>query len=61
MRSARIAAAIRGGEFATPDDVKDVAAAVMAHRMVLAPEALLEGMSEASLVQRLLEQTPVPR
>jgi MoxR-like ATPase len=61
MRSARIAAAIRGAEFATPDDVKDVAVAVMAHRLVLAPEALLEGVSESSLVQRLLEQIPVPR
>jgi MoxR-like ATPase len=61
IRAARIAAAIRGAEFVSPDDVKETAAAVMAHRLVLAPEALLEGLSERSLVQRLLEQTPVPR
>jgi MoxR-like ATPase len=61
MRGARIAAAIRGAEFVSPDDLKEIATAVIAHRLVLAPEALLEGLSERSLVQRLLEQTPVPR
>jgi MoxR-like ATPase len=61
MRSARIMAAIRGNTFAAPDDIKEVAVAVIAHRLVLAPEALLEGTSEHSLVLRLLEQTPVPR
>jgi len=61
MRAARIVAAIRGSEFATPDDIKEVAAAVIAHRLVLAPEALLEGVSEHALVQRLLDQTPVPK
>lgn len=61
IRAARIAAAIRGADFVSPDDVKEVAVAVMAHRLVLAPEALLEGLAERPLVQRLLEQTPVPR
>jgi len=61
MRSARIVAAIRGSEFAAPDDIKEVARAVIAHRLVLAPEALLEGITEHALVQRLLEQIPVPR
>jgi MoxR-like ATPase len=34
---------------------------VVAHRLVIAPEALLEGITEQTVVQRLLEQVAVPR
>jgi len=61
LRAARIAAALRGGMFVAPDDVKDVLPAVISHRLVLAPEAMLEGVTTQAIVQRLLEQTPVPR
>ena len=37
LRAARIAAGMRGGEFVTPDDVKQVAPLVIPHRLVLAP------------------------
>jgi MoxR-like ATPase len=61
LRAARVAAGIRGGDFVTPDDVKEVARAVIAHRLVLTPEAALEGVSDVVVVQSLLEQTTVPR
>jgi MoxR-like ATPase len=61
LRAARIAAALRGGTFVAPDDVKDVLPSVISHRLVLAPEAMLEGITTQAIVQRLLEQTPVPR
>jgi MoxR-like ATPase len=61
LRAARISAALRGAEFVSPDDVKAMAPLVMPHRLVLAPEALLEGVHETTVVQRLLEQVPVPR
>ena len=61
LRAARIAAALRGGTFVAPDDVKDVLPTVISHRLVLAPEAMLEGITTRAIVQRLLEQTPVPR
>ena len=61
LRAARITAALRGAEFVTPDDVKQVAPAVMAHRLVLTPEAALEGVADRDVVQALLEQTAVPR
>lgn len=61
IRAARIAAGMRGAEFVTPDDVKEVAPLVIPHRLVLAPEAVLEGVTEQALTQRLLDQTPVPR
>lgn len=61
MRCARAAAALRGGEFVTPDDVKAVAPAVLAHRLVLTPEAQLEGIDATMLTAGLLNQVIVPR
>ena len=61
LRAARIAAGLRGAQFVTPDDVKTAVPLVMPHRLTLASEALLEGTTELSVTQRLLEQVPVPR
>jgi MoxR-like ATPase len=61
LRAARIAAALRGSGFVAPDDVKEVLSMTIAHRLVLAPEAMLEGTTVQSIVQRLLDQVPVPR
>ncbi|MGA2342981.1 MAG: MoxR family ATPase [Steroidobacteraceae bacterium] len=61
LRAARIAAALRGASFVAPDDVKEIFPWVVPHRLVLAPEAQLEAVSEQSLAQRLLDQVPVPR
>jgi MoxR-like ATPase len=61
LRAARIAAGLRGADFATPDDVKAAAPGVMAHRLVLTPEAALEGVTDLDVVKSLLAETPVPR
>ena len=61
LRSARITAGLRGADFVTPDDVKECAAAVIAHRLLLTPEAALEGVTDVAIVQALLAETPVPR
>ena len=61
IKAARIAAGLRGSDFVTPDDVKDVAVWVMAHRLVLTPEAALEGSTDVEAVRKLLADTPVPR
>jgi MoxR-like ATPase len=61
LKAARIIAALRGGQFVTPDDVKRAAVWVMAHRLVLTPEAALEGATDVDTVQSILGETPVPR
>ncbi len=61
MRSARAAAALEGGGFVTPDHVKRVAAAVMAHRLILAPDALLEGETPDAAAAAVVAGVPVPR
>src|SRR6267142_1511145 len=54
LKAGRIAAGLRGGDFVTPDDVKQVAVSVMAHRLVLTPEAALEGLTDLDVVGALL-------
>lgn len=61
VQCARIEAALLGRDFVTPDEVKTVAPAVMAHRLILSPDAMLEGMTQEQMVQAILDQVPVPR
>jgi MoxR-like ATPase len=61
LRCAKVEAAMRGGEFVTPDDVKRVATRVAAHRLVLTPEAVLEGHSQEDIFRSVMEEVAVPR
>lgn len=61
MRCARIEAALQGQPFVTPDHVKAVAKPVMVHRLVLTPDATLEGVGGADVVDAILGQVKVPR
>ena len=61
IKAARIIAGFRGGDFVTPDDVKEAAMWVIAHRLVLTPEASLEGLRDVDVVRGLLAETAVPR
>jgi MoxR-like ATPase len=61
LRAARVAAGVRGSDYASPDDVKTVWPWVVPHRLVVSSEALLEGASEQQLAARLLDQVAVPR
>jgi MoxR-like ATPase len=60
LRVAKARALAEGRDFLLPDDVKAVAEHVLAHRLVLAPEARSAGMSGAELVREAVERTPVP-
>jgi MoxR-like ATPase len=61
LRAARARAAAAGRAFVTPEDVKDVAPAVLAHRVILRPDAELQGRTGAELVTRAVQSVPVPR
>jgi MoxR-like ATPase len=58
-RVAQAHAAARGRDYVTPDDVKAVAVAVMAHRLIPHPEARLSGFATEDLVEELLRSVPV--
>ncbi len=59
--AAQAAAAIDGRAFATPDDVKDVAAFVLPHRLIVHPEAEIDGVRARDIVADVLASVPVPR
>jgi MoxR-like ATPase len=61
VKAARIIAGLRGSDFVAPDDVKDAAGWVVAHRLVVTPEAALEGVTDLQMVAMLLGDTAVPR
>jgi MoxR-like ATPase len=60
LRVAKARALADGRDYLVPDDVKSVAAAVLAHRLILAPEARSAGLGGEELVGEALEHTPVP-
>jgi MoxR-like ATPase len=60
VRCAQAHAALSGRGFVIPDDVKYIAPACLAHRMIVNPESALGGESTASVVEQLLRDVPVP-
>jgi len=54
-------AAIRGRDFVTPDDVRDVALPVLRHRLTLRAEAELDGVTPDAVISDILKLTEVPR
>src|SRR5919197_881926 len=60
LRVAKALALAGGRDFLAPDDVKAVAPAVLAHRLILAPEARSAGLTGTDAVREALERTPVP-
>jgi MoxR-like ATPase len=61
MRTARAWAWLSGRDFVTPDDVKALAQATLAHRLSLRPEAELEGVDVGAVLSSALGSVPVPR
>lgn len=59
--AAQASAAIDGRDFATPDDVKSVAPLVVTHRVIVRPEAEVEGVTAATVVSRVLDSVAVPK
>lgn len=61
LQAAKVQAALKGRDFVTPDDVKAVAAPVYRHRIILKPEATLEGLDADGVINRILSTIEVPR
>ena len=60
FRAAQARAALDGRSFVLPDDVKNLALPVLAHRLVIRPECRVRGRTKESIVTEIIEQTPVP-
>ena len=60
LRVAKARALVAARDFVEPDDVKVVAPTVLAHRLILSPEARSGGMDAEDIVRDVIERTPVP-
>ena len=58
---ARAAAALRGRDFVSPDDIRGLCPSVLPHRLTLRPEYEMEGATVIDAIQRVIESVPVPR
>ena len=54
-------AALQGRDYVTPDDVKFVVAPTYRHRIILRPEAEIEGLDADAVIRRMVSEVPVPR
>ncbi len=61
LKLARARAAMAGRDFVLPDDVKAVAVAALAHRLVLRPELWVQKVSGDDVVREVLETVPTPK
>ncbi len=60
QRAAQAAAALDGRDYVVPDDVQGVAAPVLAHRLILARDAVAEGRAAEAVVGEVVKAVPVP-
>jgi MoxR-like ATPase len=60
QRVARALAAMRGRSYVVPDDFKELAGPVLAHRLTLSPEARLQGLTADDVVADVLQDVPIP-
>jgi MoxR-like ATPase len=61
LHASKALAAFAGRDYVVPDDAKSVAPAVLRHRIVLKPEAELDGVTPDAVIARILSTLPVPR
>lgn len=61
VKMAKFMALISEREFVTPDDLRQIAYPVMAHRLVIKPDAMYRGMTERDVVRQLIEMVPVAK
>lgn len=61
LLASKVYAALQGRDYVSPDDVKYILFPVLRHRIVLKPEAEIEGLDADAVIQRLLRQVEVPR
>lgn len=61
LKASKAIAAIRGRDFVTPEDIQFVANPVLNHRLILTPEAEMEGMTSEDVVNEIIQTIEVPR
>ena len=60
FRTGQARAALHGRDYVIPDDIKALAEAALAHRIIIGPAARMKDVSSRDIVRELLDSTPVP-
>ena len=61
MKASKAFATIQGRDFVTPEDIKRLFKSVVAHRIILSPEAELQGITIKEVTDQILQQVEVPK
>ncbi|MBI5371780.1 MAG: MoxR family ATPase [Sphingobacteriales bacterium] len=61
MNASKAIAAMQGRDFVTPDDILSVATPVLRHRIILAPDKEMEGISEDEVIRQIIQSMDIPR
>jgi MoxR-like ATPase len=61
LKAAKSMGAIKGRDFITPEDIIEVAPHVMRHRVILAPEKEMEGVTADELIEKIIKSIEIPR
>jgi MoxR-like ATPase len=54
-------AALRGRDFVTPEDIKEAAVPVLQHRVMVAPEREMEGLTSPEIIKQIVDSIEIPR
>jgi MoxR-like ATPase len=60
FRTGQALAYLRGRDYVLPDDIKNMAVAVLSHRVIVNPAARLRELSSSKIIEEILDQVPVP-
>lgn len=61
LRAGKALAALRGRDFITPEDIQYIAIPVLTHRIILTPEAEMEGITTEEVIHQILSEIEIPR
>lgn len=61
MNASKAIAAINGRDFVTPEDILDVLPPVLRHRIILAPDKEMEGVTEDDVIKQIIQMMDIPR
>ncbi|MBS1921708.1 MAG: MoxR family ATPase [Bacteroidetes bacterium] len=61
MNASKAVAAMQGRDFVTPEDILEVATPVLRHRIILAPDKEMEGITEDDVIKQILQSMDIPR
>ncbi|MDQ3811273.1 MAG: MoxR family ATPase [Chloroflexota bacterium] len=60
MRASQARAMLHGRDYVVPDDVKALASAALAHRLIMSPEARMRNATATAVIEQVLREVPVP-